>query len=291
MGVLGTLRTGLRLTRDSVHVLREYPNLLLFPLGGIGVTLLLVVGSFLADLVLTQYGYVTVFLLYLLVTYVGSFFAAGLVYSVNDAFHGRTPSLSSGLAAAWQKKRPLLIWSLLAATVGVIIQRLQHNRSPLGAQIAARLFQFGWAVTTFFIIPVIVFEDVGIRETFEKSATTFRKTWGETLGSGLGIGFVQLVIVVGGLILVIILNILLGAVGAPGLFSFVFFLGGGIVVVLGAIVIGQTVRAITKTALYVFAADGRKPKEFADFDFETLGERTDRNATPGEAELSTKPSE
>lgn len=50
---------------------------------------------------------------------------------------------------------------------------------------------------------------------------------------------------------------------------------------LAAFLIGQTIRGIAKTALYLYAREGSVPDEFTDFDFETLGGRAERRGTPG----------
>lgn len=59
----------------------------------------------------------------------------------------------------------------------------------------------------------------------------------------------------------------------------------GVVLVAAVLVLtyllGQTIWGITKTALYVYAAEERVPEQFADFDFATLGGRTEKRATPG----------
>jgi len=47
--------------------------------------------------------------------------------------------------------------------------------------------------------------------------------------------------------------------------------------------LSQTIWAVAKTALYVYAAEGRTPSQFENFEFETLGGRTEGTATPGRA--------
>lgn len=64
-------------------------------------------------------------------------------------------------------------------------------------------------------------------------------------------------------------------------------LGGLFVVFVFTYLVGQTVRGITKTALYVYAAEARVPEAFAGFDFQTLDGRTRREATPGTVEAHT----
>lgn len=173
-------------------------------------------------------------------------------------------------------KTELAVWSLTSAVVGVLLKSLERSDSFL-ARIAAGIFALGWTITTFFVIPVIVFEDVSVRELFSKSAGAFRDTWGETLSSSLGIGLIQLALWVAGVAAVV-------AIGG-GLFVLVPAIGtstvilGVIGVSVGVYLVGQTVQGITKTALYVYASEQRVPPAFDDFDFETLDGRAERKST------------
>jgi hypothetical protein len=220
--------------------------------------------------------YIALFAFYFGTTFLASFFTAALVSSVDDVFHGRNPTLRTGLAAAWEMKTELAVWSLISAVVGVLLKSLERSDSFL-ARIAAGIFALGWTVTTFFIIPVIVFEDVSLDDLFSKSAGAFRDTWGETLSSSLGIGLIQFVLWLTGVAAVV-------AVGA-GLFVLIPAVGtstvilGVIGVSVGVYLVGKTVRGITKTALYVYASEQRIPPAFDDFDFETLDGRAKPEST------------
>jgi len=275
MRVLQRFKTGLILTRDSLAVLRNHPDLVLFPLISGLATLLFGVVLYLTVFVGGVLGggleYVALFGLYFVTTFVASFFTAALVSSVEDAFHNRNPTLRGGIAAAWNKKTELAVWSVISAVVGVLLRSLERSDSAL-SRIIAGFFALGWTITTFFVIPVIVFEDVSVSEMFSKSAGTFRETWGETFSSTLGIGLIQFALWVVGMALVVavggLLFTILPAVGTSTVIL------GGVGLTICVYLIGQTVQGIAKTALYVYAAEGLIPSEFDNFDFETMGGRT-----------------
>lgn len=280
MGLIANLKTGWTLSVDSLTVLREHPRLLAFPaISGAATGLffvLLYLGVFVAGFVGGGAEFVALFVLYFVTTFVASFFTAALVHAVNDTFHEREPSIGRSIRAAWRMKGTLAAWSFVAALVSVVVRRLEQSNSPL-AGVASAIFSLGWAVTTFFVIPVIVFEDVDVRSMFSRSAETFADTWGETLGAGLGLGIIQLLLVVGAILLAALTFFVLAAISPAAGF------GSALLVVLGlllAYLIGQTVRGIAKTALYLYAREGRIPEEFTDFDFETLGGRAERRSTP-----------
>ncbi len=54
-----------------------------------------------------------------------------------------------------------------------------------------------------------------------------------------------------------------------------------LVAIVTAILVSGVITAVTKTALYVYATEGRKPDEFSNFDFETL------DGTPEKKDPST----
>lgn len=280
MRLVRRLSTGFRLTRDSLGVLREYPRLVVFPL--LGGSLTLAVGGvfylavFVADLVDGPLALAALFGFYFVTTFVASFVTAGLVASVDDAFHGRKPTLRAGLATAWEVKGMLVVWSTASAVVGVILRALERSESLLSRYVAG-LFAVGWSLTTLFVVPVIVFENPSTRGLFARSASTFRATWGETLSANFGIGLLGFLGWLAGVVVIL-------AVGA-GLFSLVPWVGTS-TVILGVVglsvaiyLVGRTVQGIVKTALYVYATEGTIPAAFADFDFETLEGRIEAAAS------------
>lgn len=282
MGIIANLKTGWTLSMDSLSVLRTHPKLLAFPsISGVATAffaVFLFAGVFLGELIGGGLEYVALFVLYFVTTFVASFFTAALVHAVNDTFHEREPSIGWSVRAAWRMKGSIAVWSLVAAVVSLLLRQLEESDSPL-AGIATAVFSLGWTVTTFFVVPVIVFEDVSVGSMFRRSAETFRDTWGETLGTGLGLGLGQFLLAAAAVVLGVGLAVVVGA-ASPGA-----GLGVDIVVIvvglLGAFLVGQTIRGIAKTALYLYAREGSVPDEFTDFDFETLGGRAEHRATPG----------
>ncbi len=284
-GFLDKFKTGLKLSKDSLGVIRDHPKLMVFPalgaLAALAFWLALLLPLVIAGLVGSGAEYVVLFVLYFLTTFSATFFTASLVFAVNQAFHGEEPELGESMRAAWQRKGAILVWSAIAATVSVILKKLQESNN-LVATIVSSLFAVGWTVMTFFIVPVIVFEEVTVRTMFTRSAQTFRDTWGESIGVGLGVTLIQFVIAIGGIVAAIVVAIVVGSI-APGaglLIGILLVVG----VLIGTYLVGQTIWAITKTALYVYAAEERVPEQFANFDFETLDGRAAQAATPGQVE-------
>ena len=283
-GFLDRAKTGWNLTKDSAGVIREHPNLLVFPLlAGIASAAFLVVlfvPILIANLIGSGLEYVALFVVYFLTTFVSTYAAAGLVHATNEAFHGRKPAVIESLKAVSSRLGPIVVWSVISATVSIVLKAMEDSDNPV-AGVLRSIFAIGWAIMTFFIVPVIVFEDVSITSMFSKSASAFRDTWGETLGAGFGI---TLVVTLVGIVLAVgalAVSIPVAAVfPGPGILLTILLLGG---VIAFTYLLSQTIWGVAKTALYVYAVEGTRPDQFDDFDFETLGGRAEGSASPGRA--------
>ncbi|WP_435335666.1 DUF6159 family protein [Haloarchaeobius sp. TZWWS8] len=267
MSFFARLKFGWHLAMDSVGVLRKDPELLAFPLvAGVAGTVYLVLLLGGSSLVVgTESGplaWVVLFALYLGSTFIASFFTAGLMHESREAFRGRDPSLRNGLAAAWRNVGTLFAWAVIAATVGVLLRVIRGDDTVVG-DILAGLVSVAWGILTYFVVPVVVFEDVSIGDAIRRSGETFKRTWGETAGAGFGVGLVSILFTVVGVGLAIGAFALLGGSGAGFLVAAIF----AVVVVLGTVLVGQALTGIAKTALYVYATEGTQPAAFDDVDF------------------------
>jgi hypothetical protein len=270
MGVIGRLEVGVAMARRSVRVLRSHPRLLAFPLlGGLSAAAFMATllgGLYVMGPSLQEPGpalYATLFVAYLLETFVASFFTAALVAATRTVFDGDEPSIRGALATAWQRKLSLLAWSLVAAVIGVVI-RVIEGQNDVVTRIVAGVFAVAWSVMTFFIIPVIVFRDPSVTETFKRSARTFKDTWGESIGALGAIDVVTVLLVLAGI--------------GPGGLTFLVTAGLGTVRPLAALLIGGTavsvgllvgkaLSGIARTALYRYATRNDAPERFDDVDF------------------------
>ncbi|MCU4925604.1 DUF6159 family protein [Halobacteria archaeon AArc-dxtr1] len=281
MRVIERFKMGITLTVDSLRLMRHNPTLLLFPLIS-GAAALAFLGLFLGVtfglMAITPEGgaLVGLFLAYLVLTFVSTFFTAGLVHQTHDAIMtGSTPSVRDGLAAAWGVKGKLLIWALVSATVGVLINGLENSDSR-GAQLFGTIFGFAWTVLTFFVIPVAIFEKTGAKGMFTESGRTFKKTWGETPISLFGVQLIGFVVA---------LPFILVGVALSSIQS-VLAIGTILLGLALAFLVGQTLQGIIKTTLYLYATEGLQPGEFDNVDFDGLAKEDDSTtkqstATPG----------
>lgn len=264
------------LAKASWNVLYTDKKLVLFPIvSGIGV--LLVTISFLAPLVGLQMAgkidlagdenqvgppvwiYLLAFAFYFCTYFVIIFCNAALVSCAIMRFNGQEPTLGDGFRAAASRLPQIFAWSLVSATVGLILKAVENAHEKVGEFISA-ILGTAWSIITFFVVPVLVIERVGPLEAVRRSLGILRKTWGEALIGNVGLGFFKFLLALPGVLLVMGGIGLLSAVQPMGLGIVVLILG--IVWLLGAAAIGAALDTIFLSALYQYAAFEKIPEGF-----------------------------
>jgi hypothetical protein len=127
------------------------------------------------------------FLFYVVAYAIGFFFQAAIVAGATERLRGGDPTIRSALGAAARRLGPILMWAVVAATVGMILRSIQERAGVVG-KIVVGIIGAGWSLATFFVVPVLVLEDKSIGDTVKRSLSLFRQTWGETLAGGVTIG-------------------------------------------------------------------------------------------------------
>ncbi len=197
-------------------------------------------------------GYLLLFAFYFCLYLVQTFFSCALMGAANVAFAGGQASLGVGLSLAWERFGRILVWSAVAATVGMILRTLEERAGLIG-KIVIALLGAAWTILTYFMGPVIVFEDLGVSDGLARSTALIKKTWGEGMGKGLTffaltlLGFFTLI--VGFFVLLFVSPIV-----AVLFFTFGFI---ALVTVLSAM------DGIFKVALYRYACWNMVPEGFS----------------------------
>lgn len=201
------------------------------------------------------------FSMYLALAFVQVFFHAATVAGANERLSGGDPTVGSALGKASKHLGRLFLWSIMVATVNVILQALRERAGPLG-QIATSIAGTAWNLATYFVVPILLFEDKGVGGSLKGSGSYFKKTWGESVVGEIGIGFV------GGIItfLVLILGGLL-AYGLGSVLGLTGFVIGAVIAIVAVILVSvmfTVAGAVYKTALYRYAATGHGGVGFED---------------------------
>jgi hypothetical protein len=160
------------------------------------------------------------FVIYVLTYTTAFFFQAALVAGALERLNGGDPTLGSALRAAAQRLPSLLLWGVVAATVGMILRSIQE-RSELLGKIVIGLVGAAWSLATFFMVPVLVMEREGLGGSFKRSWAIFKQTWGESVAGNLGMGLIFFVamLALGGIVALlvsmklVIVGVVVGALG------------------------------------------------------------------------------
>jgi hypothetical protein len=202
--------------------------------------------------------------LFLLATgFIANFFLTALVGSALERLRGGDPSFGDGLALARERAGALFGYSLIAATVGLLLSLLRGRQQQPGVgALLASLGGFAWSVATFLVIPVLAAKDLGPFAAIRESTILLKRTWGEQLSIAVGLG------------LMISLPMLLVFVATAGTAAWaasanlpmlaVSTLVVGVTLWALLFLASATVNAIVRGAVYVYAETGEVPKQFDD---------------------------
>ncbi|QDU40951.1 hypothetical protein Mal4_53140 [Maioricimonas rarisocia] len=266
------LANGCELARQSWNVLKLDKELLLFPLLS-GIACLMVLASFGIPLWNSPYAeaffneqqspqdpiaYLILFLFYLVNYLVIVYFNAALVACAIIRFRGGDPTFAVGIQAANERLPQIFGWALVCATVGFLL-RIIESRSQKTGQFVAGLIGMGWTAATYFVVPILVVEQLGPFAAVQRSLSVLKRTWGEALSANFGIGlFIFLATMPGIMMLVGGGFLLAGGSTAGG----VVLLSLGVVWILLASLVSSALDAILLAAIYLYAADGEVPRQF-----------------------------
>lgn len=207
-------RRGWDIAKSSWTVLKGHPVLLVFPvcaLATFGVLFgalaaIAYADSGFADAMNTvidqpsdadPLAYAVLFAVYVVASFIGVFFNAALVACALDAFAGRTPTVAGGFTVAVKRLPQILAWSLVAATVGLLLSIVQGVlRDKLGflGSLLGGVMEMAWAIVTYFVVPVLVVDGVGPVKAAKRSSTVIKRTWGESLAGEGGLGLISFVL-------------------------------------------------------------------------------------------------
>ena len=220
---------------NSFAVLKENRQLILFPVLS-GLSMLLVISSFFIVLFAssgwditsldsirdqgTVVNYLLLFGYYVVNYFIIVFFNTALIHCTHLYFQGQRPTVGEGLRFAVGRIGAIFAWAVFAGTVGAILRIIQDRVGFLG-KIITGLIGAAWSIATFFVVPVIAYENLGPLAAFRRSATMMKDKWGESIGATFSFGIIQLL----GLFLLAIPSLVLAYLVNPIAGIALFFLG------------------------------------------------------------------
>jgi len=202
MSFFDRLSNGWTLAMNSFKVLKENKQLIIFPVLS-GISLVLIMGSFVlvflsangwsfenAEDSGTIGNYLYLFLFYLVNYFIVVFFNMALIHCTRLYFRGEEVSINAGLRFSLSRIGTIFSWSVFAAIVGTILRIIQEESGIIG-KIITGIIGIVWNIATFFVIPVIAYEDLGPIGAFKRSSQLMKQKWGESLGATFSFGLIQ----------------------------------------------------------------------------------------------------
>lgn len=102
------------------------------------------------------------------------FFNVALMHCTKLYFSGEEVTLQKGLQFSISRLGTILSWALFAATVGTLLKIIQENLGKIG-KIVIGLIGIVWNVATFFVVPVIAYENTNATGAFKRSVQLMKE--------------------------------------------------------------------------------------------------------------------
>ena len=264
------IRRSWALAMASLEVLKKDKELMIFPfissIGVLIVTILFAVPTLLSNIMdsiaetgIPFFGYMILFLFYLVQYSVIFYCNTALVGAVMIRLRGGDPNVRDGFTVANTHLGPILGWALLSATVGILLHILSDQSKKKGQGIGSfvsSLFGAAWNIVTFLVVPVLAVEGLGPIKAVQRSWELLKKSWGEQIAGTISIGLSFGLIGFAGVLLLIGAGVGLSLLLDSAIPAIVF----GVLLVFFVIalnLIQSTLSGIFTGAVYAYAVDGR----------------------------------
>lgn len=256
------------LMKSSFQVLKEDTAVLIFPVLS-GIFSLLIIGSFLlpffasGNLSSLQFlenqsgfiGYLYLFLFYFLSYFVVLFFnSASVVYAIG-VMRGGNPTITSAVKMVIHRITPLMGWTFIAATVGLIINSIENSSDSVG-KIFSAFLGLSWTVISFLVLPILIVEGHGPVTSLKLSAEMLKNSWGEQLIGHFSFGLIFAVLSFP-IFLIIFLGLQYG--GAAAIVGIIT----GVLLILGMGVVQWSLQSIFMGAMYLFVREEKIPPSYS----------------------------
>lgn len=267
----GKIGKSMALIKASWQILKKDKEIMWFPVIS-GITTLLITGVFLAVTFFSELGrsgspdnqymyYALLFLFYITTYFVVTFFNSGLVTCAHIRLNGGDPTFQDGMNNAKKHIGKIFAWALVAATVGIVMQVISDKSKLLG-KIAVSLLSMAWNLLVFFIVPVLIIENVDVLASIKRSGEVFRKTWGENVVGNLTMGFVFGILAMLGFFLAVPIAIFFSINSNGSLLFLLAPIGFTVMYWILLSIISSSLNAIYKVALYQYATTGKISEGF-----------------------------
>lgn len=267
---MGKFKASWRLFKQSFHLLCQDKEVLLFPILStltlcfitVMLYLAFIENSLVSNIEIKEGSavsqdmivYGALFIYYIFSYFIATYFKVGLTAIVYARINGNDLSFGQGISQANGIAGKIFVWSLIASTVGIILQIISDKFKSIG-RIAANLLGAGWSIVTLFIAPTLLLDNVSVWKSIGRSAEVFKKTWGETLILNVSFGLITFFAIIIDLVIFGLLYFVAVMVG----FGSAVLIAISLLSILSLImllIISTSISEIFKVTLYSYARFG-----------------------------------
>ena len=150
-------------------------------------------------------------------------------------------------------------WAFVSTVVGVLIGALRGNDSGgivavIFRNVVAAAADVMWQLITFFVMPAMMLDDLGMIDAIKKSASTFKQRWGTQLAGGVRIGGLIGLVAILPAILALVGGVVLSTIGAWAVGVPLAVIGLVVLIVAGLVL--TAIRGVFSVVLYRYATQG-----------------------------------
>jgi hypothetical protein len=218
--------------------------------------------------------WVLLFLLYFILNFFATFFSVCAVHIIKKRLEGGKEPLSESFAFAFSRIHLIISWSLVAATVSVLLRMLESlaggrkSANPVSIVVGLLMslilvgLKISWSIVTLFVVPAMVYKELGPLDAIKESTLAIKKTWGESLVRHYGLGLVEFLVMVVGIVVLGGLGLVLASFTAQTAVyvTMGLLLAAYVIVVFMVFSMANTVY---NTALYAYASTGEIPEGYS----------------------------
>ncbi len=274
MGFFATISRGWKMSKLSMSVVKKDPELIVYMFICGFLSLLAMIGMSMPQYLeqawaIDSAGQMTpaymgfVFVGYMTISIVVTFWNSAIVANSHIRLTGGDPKFMDGVSAAMSKIHIIILWGIIAGTVGLLLKilnqaaREQKGGAAVVAMILTAIGAAVWWMMTFFMIPHMILENQSLGESLKSSKSMFFKSWGENITSGLGIGIIGFFFIAVIAILTFGMAVALGPLWYIGV-------GFGAIGIAVAIAWTNAAEQVAVTALYLYSKNGEMPEIYRD---------------------------
>ena len=271
MGFFDTISRGWKMSKLSMVVVKHDPELMFYvALSGI-FSILVFIGMAIPEILQMSWIYdengamtpaymAFIFCGYMVLSIIVTFWNSAIIANAHIRLSGGDPKFTDGISAAMKRIHIIILWGMIAGTVGLLLKMLnnaaKNQKNPGLAILGGILHMIGaavWWMMTFFIIPHLVIEGQGIGDAMRSSKDMFFKRWGENVVSGLGIGMIS------SFIAIIIFMFSVGLIMVMGDMWYIGLILGAVAMTI-LICWASAAEQVAVAALYLYSKNGFMPE-------------------------------